>query len=75
MKTDAERIADLEIELAHMQRLCDQLNEVVTEQALVLDKAMKQIKKWDNRFNDLKSSLDMSHSDERDPLAERPPHY
>lgn len=75
MKTDAERIADLEIELAHMQRLCDQLNEVVTEQALVLDKAMKQIKKWDNRFNDLKSSLEMSHSDERDPLAERPPHY
>lgn len=75
MKTDAERIADLEIELAHMQRLYEQLNEVVTEQAMALDKAMKQIKKWDDRFSDLKSSLSMSQADERDPLSEKPPHY
>lgn len=71
MKSDAERITDLEIQLAHLQRQYDVLNEVVTDQALQMDRVVKRIAKWEDAVQRLKNSGGST----TDPLDEKPPHY
>ena len=65
------RLEKLEFELAHLNRLYDQLNEVVTEQAMRLDSQSRTIRRLTDQLNDLKENpLPTS-----DPLDEKPPHY
>ncbi len=71
MKTQQERITELEISLAHLQRQYDVLNEVVTEQTSRLDRVVKQIARWEQRLDRLKHAVET----ESDPLDEKPPHY
>ena len=72
MSGDLEkRIVELEIQLAHVQRMFDQLNDVVTEQAGRVDKLAAAQKK-------LQEKLEQSNakgSEASDPLDEKPPHY
>ncbi len=67
-----ERITQLEIQLAHTQRTCDQLNEVVTKLSLdaqsrdrMLQRLMDQVKDFKNKLDDGGGSLE----------DEKPPHY
>ncbi|MCO8124863.1 SlyX family protein [Stieleria sp. TO1_6] len=71
MKTDAEKICDLEIALAHLQRQYDLLNEVVTAQSIQLDRLQKRITKWEQTVETLKNKGESFD----DPLSEKPPHY
>ncbi len=71
MKTDQQRITELEITLAHLQRQYDLLNEVVTEQTSRLDRAVKRIEKWEQNVDRLKNAVETGS----DPLDEKPPHY
>lgn len=61
----------LEIQLAHLQRQYDVLNDVVTEIAMQLDKANKRMSKWEQTVDRLKNSSEPAS----DPLDEKPPHY
>ena len=45
-----DRITELEIQLAHVQRLYEQLNEVVTAQS-------KEIERFERRFHQLQTQL------------------
>lgn len=67
----AERVTELEIQLAHLQRQYDQLNEVVTEQASLSDRMSRQIRELQEQVKELKTKP----LAEGDPLDEKPPHY
>ncbi|MEO1617795.1 MAG: SlyX family protein [Planctomycetota bacterium] len=71
MSSEQERITNLEISLAHLQRQYDMLNEVVIEQTRELERATKQIAKWENEVNSMKNQMESPG----DPLDEKPPHY
>lgn len=71
MKSETERITDLETQLAHLQRQYDVLNEVVTQQANQLDSVVKRIAKWESTVERIKNATDPIG----DPLDEKPPHY
>lgn len=71
MKSDQQRITELEMDLTHLQRQYELLNEVVTDQAARLDRALKRIEKWEEGLDRLKNSMDGPG----DPLDEKPPHY
>ena len=65
------RVAELEFQVTHMQRAYDQLNEVVTEQANLMDRMQHRIKSLESLVGELKKSTEPS----TDPLDEKPPHY
>ncbi|WP_372895994.1 SlyX family protein [Stieleria sp.] len=71
MKNEIERITHLEIQLAHLQRQYDVLNDVVTEQAMLLDRVNKRIAKWEQTVDRLKNASEPTS----DPQDEKPPHY
>lgn len=71
MKNESERITELEIGLAHLQRQYELLNAVVTEQSLQLDRAIKRIEKWEHAIQRLKNDPQSP----ADPIDEKPPHY
>ena len=71
MKSESERLTELEIQLAHLQRQYEVLNEVVTRQADQLDQAKKQIAKWEESVDRIKNAVEPTV----DPLDEKPPHY
>jgi SlyX protein len=66
-----DRLTELEIQLAHVQRLYEQLNEVVTTQATQTDRMERRILQLQNQLKELKSKGES----EIDPLDEKPPHY
>jgi|TARA_B110000495_G_C22489541_1_gene301625 SlyX protein len=66
-----DRLTELEIQLAHVQRLYEQLNEVVTSQS-------KEIDRFERRFHQLQTQYkELKERPERgfDPVDEKPPHY
>ncbi len=65
------RETELEITLAHLQRLFDQLNEVVTSQALELDQMQRRVTRLETQIKELK----LKSTSAEDPLDEKPPHY
>lgn len=66
-----DRMMELEIQLAHVQRLYEQLNEVVTAQSLEMNRMERRIAQLQIQLKDLKAKpLPAS-----DPLDEKPPHY
>ena len=71
MKSESQRITELEVGLAHLQRQYDLLNEVVTRQATELEQAHKQIAKWETTVDRIKNVIEPTV----DPIDEKPPHY
>ncbi len=67
-----ERLTELEIQIAHVQRLYEQLNEVVTAEAMRADRMQTKLDTLTQQFKDIKNKSTESPSD---PLDERPPHY
>ena len=66
-----ERMTELEIQLVHVQRLYEQLNEVVTSQALEADRMQRRIVQLQTQIKELKDKPAAAV----DPLDEKPPHY
>ncbi len=64
-------LTELEIQLAHTQRTCEQLNDVVTELSLATESRERLIQRMVDQIKDLKTNL----SDPGAPSDERPPHY
>jgi SlyX protein len=72
IKPDVEqRITELEVQLAHVQRWLEQLNEVVTAQALEADRTQRRIVELQQQVRALKARPEPAI----DPLDEKPPHY
>lgn len=65
-------MTDLEIGLAHIQRLYEQLNEVVTEQALQSDRMRRQIEALTKQ---VKASKEKGSEQAFNVEDEKPPHY
>ncbi len=70
-RSPEQRITDLEMELAHVQRLYEQLNEVVTQQARERDQLERRFQQLLGQFKALKEK----QAETFDPLDEKPPHY
>ena len=68
----AKRITELEISLAHVQRLFDQLNEVVTSEAIRSDRMQRRITELEQQ---IKSSKAKQPEEQRSLEDEKPPHY
>ncbi|MCA9138489.1 MAG: SlyX family protein, partial [Planctomycetales bacterium] len=71
MKSENERVTTLEIQLTHLQRQYEVLNDVVTQLAMQLDQVNKRIAKWEQTVDRLKNLSEPS----TDLLDEKPPHY
>jgi uncharacterized coiled-coil protein SlyX len=71
MKADKDRITDLEISLTHIQRMYEQLNEVVTSQSLANQRLEQQISQLKEQIKQLKEKPQPAI----DPMQEKPPHY
>lgn len=67
-----DRIIELEIGLAHIQRLYEQLNEVVTDQSSELVELRRANKQLNEKIERLKSD---GSETTVDPADEKPPHY
>lgn len=65
------RLTELEIQLAHTQRTCEQLNEVVTQLSLTAQSRERLMQRMAEQIKDLKSNL----SENAAPGDEKPPHY
>lgn len=66
-----ERVLRLEIQLAHTERIYDQLNEVVTSLSRDADERDRLIKRLVEQVKDIKGKVeDSGGSDD-----EKPPHY
>jgi len=73
MSVEADRIERLEFELAHQQRITEQLNEVVTEQNRQLFRIGRDLDQLKKQITDLKQR---PTSDPAPTLEdEKPPHY
>lgn len=70
----ARRLTELEFHLAHQQRMCEQLNEVATEQAQRLDRLERALLRMEKQLREVRDQPRES-PDPIDPLDERPPHY
>ena len=66
------RVAELEISVAHQQRLCEQLNEVLTQQTKQLLQFEKTFPQLALKVQELKLAL---HELTPAPKNEKPPHY
>lgn len=66
-----DRVIELEIQLAHQQRLYEQLNEVVTAQSLENQRMQRRMTLLQDQIKQLKENPDSA----ADPLDEKPPHY
>ncbi|TWT73023.1 SlyX family protein [Allorhodopirellula solitaria] len=66
-----QRLNDLEIQLAHTQRTCEQLNEVVTKMSMDAQTRERLMKRMVDQIKDLKSNLGESDAGG----DEKPPHY
>lgn len=67
----SDRMMDLEIHLAHVQRLYEQLDEVVTEQTMKIDRMQRKITELQGLFKELKER----QTSPAEPGDEKPPHY
>lgn len=64
--------ARIESAVAHQQHAHDVLNEVVVEQAKVIDALQRRVKKLEATLADLQHQIP---GEPRDLMAEKPPHY
>ncbi|MCA9134126.1 MAG: SlyX family protein, partial [Planctomycetales bacterium] len=68
----AARITELEIALAHQQRLCEQLNEVVSAHTQELMRFARQVVELERKLNQLR---EQRKEPQFNPVDEKPPHY
>lgn len=66
------RLTRIEESLAHQQRLCEQLNDVVTSQSTKLRTLEKMIPRLERQVKELG---ELGKSDSPPPADDRPPHY
>ena len=69
---ESKRTTDLEIGLAHVQRLYEQLNEVVTKEAMRSDRLQRKV---DALEQQLRAVKDKSTEQPGSLEDEKPPHY
>jgi uncharacterized coiled-coil protein SlyX len=69
--SDRQRITELECQLAHQQRLCEQLNEVVIEHTQQLMRLERVILRLEEQLKTLREQ----RKEVFDPSLEKPPHY
>jgi uncharacterized coiled-coil protein SlyX len=70
--TDAlRRITELECQLAHQQRLCEQLNEVVVEHTHQLMRSERVILRLEEQLKTVREQ----RKEAFDPSLDKPPHY
>ncbi|MFG0268155.1 MAG: SlyX family protein [Rhodopirellula sp. JB055] len=67
-----DRITELEIQLVHTQRVCEQLNEIVTELSLDAQRRDREMKRLVDQLKELKNNVAEPGGDLEE---ERPPHY
>jgi len=65
------RVTELEIQLAHQQRICEQLNEVVTEHTHSMMRYERVILRLEEQIKQLREQ----RKEQFDPREEKPPHY
>lgn len=66
------RLEELEMALAYQQRLCEQLNQIVTSHSQELLGLKRQLGELQGRLRDLR---EQRKEPAVDPLDEKPPHY
>lgn len=66
------RVSQLESTVAHQQHAYDGLNEVVIEQAKIIESLQRRVQKLESILEDLRHQ---DPGEARDFLAEKPPHY
>lgn len=66
-----DRLTDLEIRLAHHEKLVDDLSAVVAGQAAVLDRLTQQIRHLSDRLREAEENFPHAPRDDDKP----PPHY
>jgi len=66
-----DRLTRLEIQIAHTERICEQLNEVVTSLSRAADGRDRLIQRLVEQVKDLKGKVDDSGGTD----DEKPPHY
>jgi SlyX protein len=70
MTTDAERIAELEIRLAHQEATVDELSSVVAGYSKLLDQLREHLRRMTDRISEVEEAVPGKPQD--DPP---PPHY
>jgi len=70
MTSDAERIAELEIRLAHQEQTIEELSSVVAGQANLLELLCEQVRRLSGQMGELAEAV--TEKSEADPP---PPHY
>lgn len=70
-RTLQSRVTELEIQLAHQQRICEQLNEVVTEHTQSMMRYERVILRLEEHIKLLRDQ----RKEQFDPREEKPPHY
>ncbi len=65
---DSERLTQLEASVAHLERLCDQLNAVIIEQ----DRRLIRLQK---RLDQIAEGFEGAEHERLRQLQEKPPHY
>ncbi len=65
------RVMELEIQLAHQQRICEQLNEVVTEHTQSMMRYERVLLRLEENIKQLREQ----RKEQFDPREEKPPHY
>lgn len=67
-RPDSERLTQLEASVAHLERLCDQLNAVIVDQ----DRRLLRLTK---RLDQIAQAFEGGELDRLRSLQEKPPHY
>ena len=70
-RSTESRITELEIQLAHQQRVCEQLNEVVVEHTQQMMRYERVILRLEEQIKLVREQ----RKEQFDPREEKPPHY
>ncbi len=70
-RTPEQRLIALETELAHQQRLCEQLNEVLIEHTKAITQMERIILRLEGQVKEIRRQAE----DAKDPADDKPPHY
>ncbi len=72
MRDDTQKIIDLEMKLAFLERTLEELSGVVLDQGREVERVNRRLEELDGR---LTAKQDGAGAEQSDPLEERPPHY